>query len=689
MAVRIHIAGARNVTREDFLAAFAELKPQDASVVNGWCWIQASVWGVNSAKLDECLATLPGPCLRITSEDACRWRLRLFKQGQEPFSICHHFTRPGFEVSENSTEEADPPSPAMRADWLNRICAPEQAVGESEDYFGENAADEEEARAAMIGIADFLMDQREYFGERVPRELVARLLEMPYAGAMREYLSWHRKSLLDALKRFGIPHEEARVNATLAGESVSDREFEADLGNMPRFLADLGFGPQFESWVEELSQPVAEPEITDAEVSEFAAMVDQAPDFVVSAPDESPPRCALENVLACYLIAHYCDDTANVLFRVASKEDPAFLQTWKVSELGIFRIEGNTVLLQLFDNQMMFTLYTRDLLQKLIADLPDGAALEMITGSGKFEAGRQRYRGRVESGSWVIEKWGPPKVTAASLRDALALAIAIDGETPLLAESHAEIESVLESSRASVIFEEEQLSVDRKTYVCESWQRRELGALLFRYRFRDTWDVTAAEESDAAHFRDMQEINRKIEEQTKKFNAPITDDVIFDGVESQFVRGDIAALGARAQEAAPLIDSEFAEAGFRPLGDLCVVKLGPVVMRGYFDDGCCTFGVAYFSNFGVLAREFVSPLSGGATLTTTTSYAAPDTDAKRGIYVRVAPAKSAADLLVEHGKGIMKMAKRGLTPESIDPSLLGLTQAIDVFLQKHSAGEDY
>jgi len=256
MAVRIHIAGARNVTTEEFLAAFAELNPQSAEAVNGWCWLQASVWGVSGSKLDECLAKLSGPCLRVTSEDACRWYLRLFKQGLEPFALCHHFTFVRRGDIDEPGDEANPPSASDRAKWLELICPVLHASSASDDFFGELAAKDDDMRAEMTGMADFLMDQRTMFGSPTPRDLVARLLELPHPKALHEYFMWQLESLTRALARFEIPYDPKTIEATLMGHSISDREFEADLGNLPRFLADIGFGPQFESWVEEMSAPV-------------------------------------------------------------------------------------------------------------------------------------------------------------------------------------------------------------------------------------------------------------------------------------------------------------------------------------------------------------------------------------------------------------------------------------------------
>ncbi|MBM3501607.1 MAG: hypothetical protein FJX74_23380, partial [Armatimonadetes bacterium] len=114
MATRLHVAAARNVTLDEFTAAFARQFGErwgDVSISSegGWHWFTASVWGVGGGELDAALETLPGPALRITTEDACRWYLILRGGGQEPYVLPHHFTElRRRDEEEPRDDEADP-----------------------------------------------------------------------------------------------------------------------------------------------------------------------------------------------------------------------------------------------------------------------------------------------------------------------------------------------------------------------------------------------------------------------------------------------------------------------------------------------------------------------------------------------------------------------------------------------------
>lgn len=240
MATRIHIVGARNCSRKEFENAFRGIGPLRADCANGWLSARFSVWVVEEVAIDDCLRRLPGPGLRITSEDACRWHLRLFKQGETPYLSCHPFGSLIREDQGRLPEPAHVPSKALRKRWADLISPSSHNPSRNKDAWRNPDSDEQRTRNGMDGIAAFLFDMRTWFRTPLPRERVEQWLALPYCDAMTAFFEWQAQDITDALIRFGIPMQREAVEATLTGENLSALQFETDLGNMPRFLLDLG-----------------------------------------------------------------------------------------------------------------------------------------------------------------------------------------------------------------------------------------------------------------------------------------------------------------------------------------------------------------------------------------------------------------------------------------------------------------
>lgn len=249
MAVRIHVVGARNAAPGSFEAAFAGLNVPAAECANGWCWFQASVWSVETAPLDQCMSSLAGPCIRATSEDGCRWYLRLHTQGAAPWLMCCPFAH--LPRAETMASSGAVPAKAQRSRWLVQICPSKPPASDAAARTDAAIAATEKLRRELNETARVLFDQRLYAGSAVPRDAAERLLALPHLEAMRGYFAWLAGNVSDTMTRYGIPHDRERVIATLTGAGVSGAEFDSDLGNMPRFLADIGLGPVFEKWVED------------------------------------------------------------------------------------------------------------------------------------------------------------------------------------------------------------------------------------------------------------------------------------------------------------------------------------------------------------------------------------------------------------------------------------------------------
>ncbi|MHC4405309.1 MAG: hypothetical protein ACYTG0_37155, partial [Planctomycetota bacterium] len=225
MATRIHVVAARNLTSEQLRARFEEafgrerFEGADIQEAGGWVFFLGSVWTVAGEDLDEVLQTLPGPSLRITSEDASRWYLLLFAQDQEPFVLCHEFALIGATQSEDA-----------------------EAYERAMDFLRED--DEEPSRPF-----DDLAEDFESVGCPLPEEVKQRLRLLGYEEAVEGLFHWQAETLIEALGRFEIPHDPEEVRTVLTGENVTEAELDGDLGNLARFLMSIGMGDHFVQWL--------------------------------------------------------------------------------------------------------------------------------------------------------------------------------------------------------------------------------------------------------------------------------------------------------------------------------------------------------------------------------------------------------------------------------------------------------
>jgi ankyrin repeat protein len=127
------------------------------------------------------------------------------------------------------------------------------------------------------------------------------------------------------------------------------------------------------------------------------------------------------------------------------------------------------------------------------------------------------------------------------------------------------------------------------------------------------------------------------------------------------------------------VDADMTELGFLALGDLVSDRIKDVLVRGYGAEGAEAVAVWNLGPFGG-ARDFVSTLDDGSSLTTTT-HEETRTSAARRSYAR---ALVDAPSWVLHHKHALRVARRAAAlsarPQRAPATLAGLAAALDAFL---------
>lgn len=252
MSVRVHIVAARGMSADAFAVAFKDVGEIVVEHGDGWVWFQASVWGVSARELLGRLEGLPDTAMLLTTEDGCGWYLHLRKPGEEPFRIVHEFGV--FDEADEPTWEEEEDDDANFAVVDLDVDAPalpppgpeDRPLTISDDFFAPDMEHEEDEGEddACSPVESFLEEIR-FLGVTLPEEVIAEMDGASWRRCAEIYHRWQTDEILDALHRFGIPHNPEAIVALLACTSVSAGELESDLGNAPRFCMEIGLGQEF------------------------------------------------------------------------------------------------------------------------------------------------------------------------------------------------------------------------------------------------------------------------------------------------------------------------------------------------------------------------------------------------------------------------------------------------------------
>ncbi|MBM3475308.1 MAG: hypothetical protein FJX75_18760 [Armatimonadetes bacterium] len=668
MATRLHVTAGRNVTLEEFTAALARQFGErwgdvKVSSAGGWHWFTVSVWGVAGGELDEALERLPGPSLRITTEDNSRWYLILRGKGQEPYVLCHEFSASrGGEDTE--LEEVDLLH-FLRDDDSENLKTPPDPIEEVAESY------------ADLGVA-------------LPSDLIERLKGLSYRRAVTALCQHFAEATADALQRFGVPHDREEVIGCLTGATVDAREWDHDIGDLPRFLVALGFGGE---WRQTLDAQLAPPEYEACEPppppdprSRIDALLTRAGEMQAVPVRGGPAVVPLDRAIHVADIAWYCGEWLGAAWTLD-------LPTGAAGGLGLESgadtyvvVEGDRV--QIGEESVIpcHPNVDRSRLSVALQGLPAGAEIDLVTVGHepmdeKAEAARMRFKGTVEGGAWRIDRaW--PEAPGEAIEEAVELTVAVEGGQGLRARDEAEAEAIAEGAARHPMLDHRSTKREGLTFTRDSWAERYLALVVFRLRYSDIWNTKPYADEDEEMLGEWDELE-------KATTAPHAEEVLLEGQATRFYEADLGQLGKLDQEALVQAEAGMQALGLQPVGDVCCERAEAVLVRGYGAPGSLWWGVHMQAIDGQAYTEFVTRFADGACLTTTSNWSA-ESFPECGLFARVYGEADVARLHAKHLDGIDRVSvHRGTEPIAIEPTLLGLAQAMDDYLSSRGKGPGF
>ncbi|MDX9971970.1 MAG: hypothetical protein RBU21_03160 [FCB group bacterium] len=648
MSVRIHVAAAYEVDSQQFSAALEKAGGANAQQSGPWTWLQASVWGVDGAIIDGGLASLRVPAFRMTTVDGALWYLHLFHQGEEQFALTHFF---------NFLRPVDP---------------------------------------EHIGRKKFLTWLKDYedYGITVSKELSRELKDLPFDEARRRFVETQARDLCDAFVAVGIPFDREALTAVLTGDSVTDEELDWDIGDLPRFLDELGMPEVVPGWREEVESASAEADSAEAEEEYTPAftreLIEQwegdPPEPVEGGPLEYP----ITGLHQICRIAWFCEEDVEAAARVTYPQGALPAVDFSAAQYAHGWPDEETLLVgSKLNGGKWDTLMWTEEAGKFLRDLPDGSVLELFTAS-EYDIGRHRYCGPVNGGVWRIEAVSPP-ASREALEAAHDLSRYVDDTGPLKARSPEDAQAIADTAARLHMLGEPGI---KKPQIKGAslhlrgkdlyYERSYLALTAFRRWFADVWDTSVVQ-------ADLEESDQKWDEMIasvgKAFEAAV-DAAIPKG--AVVLKGKAAVWHTIERGADGVSDSiretdeAFADLGLRCLGDMTCSAVPGIQIRGYAVDDGTTVGVLMLSPMGEY-HDLVTYFEDGAVMTTTTTPNAHD-DPDRKLFKKHFKGADLKKMHANHIDHCEKLrAEHGL-PRALPTSLQGLAETMDEYLVRIGHG---
>ncbi len=93
----------------------------------------------------------------------------------------------------------------------------------------------------------------------LPADLQAEWQNLPFHQLHPRCIAWYRQTCLDAADRlsalfqeYGVECDRTQLSAILTGTACTAPELAWYVGNLPRFLSEIGLGEVFGNWQAEL-----------------------------------------------------------------------------------------------------------------------------------------------------------------------------------------------------------------------------------------------------------------------------------------------------------------------------------------------------------------------------------------------------------------------------------------------------
>lgn len=705
MAIRINATAIRNCPAGEVRAVMSDvIKPacppgEDCTPVgdqlqihehNGWTWFTTSVWGVSAGDLNRGLCRLARPALQFTTSDGDRWYLMIHGGPAGQVHFVHEFWA--------HRRDPDP------AEDEERLANAEEQ--EEEPEVDPELAFLEEDRPARADQPrtpfDVFADELGSIGAHIPDAFRAEVAALPYSQAVARYRRWHAEQVSAALTAAGILHDADAVRAVLLWETATSNEVEHDLGNLPRLLAVLGLGGEWDTWVGQAEAPPpdeAEEEYTpepppppEDHITPVLTIADQVTLSAVEGGSVALPLKEL-GLLSFPVSALAIDEVAGFVLTVTLPPDYDRSALTPPAEDGTDPVEitpdgfrlGRRNHLGLDRDVLRRHLGKR--LARLLYHLPAGSHLDIAFALDGYPELTQRYRGPVREEQWHITDTSPA-LTHAVLTEALDLSRTSE-EKKFRCRDEAEASVIVELTRRDPNLWTDNVERRGRNIRCKDDILGYLPRVIFRHRFAEFWDVATHDQCAAQQIEEsiaqQSAMRRAGVEAARRRAAPHDPEPLLEGRHGLYWRSDFAQLTELEQETREKVDQAMAELGFRHLGDLVAKKQRDIVLRVCGSADGLAYGILMGKRTMYLGCEFFTRFANNSTLTTTTN-GAVESHPATGLYYQVCPGFEVAALLAKHRWGIGRFhTHRGTDPVPLEMTLLGVAQEMDDAFNRRAA----
>jgi hypothetical protein len=699
MAKRIHVFAIRNTAPEVVREALTPLGNPEVNNVNGWCWFSSSVWGVASSKILEALQDLDGPLMLVTTEDACRWYLRLRQKGREAYIAMHEippcsqdedahdyndfdlFNEEFEEDEESGCVEVSFGTPPIPESALSPLTFTDPFFEPYVEEYDEDDEEEEEYDDSPLGE---LCESYASLGLPLSDALIERLRAEPDDKVQEAFRETHADEMQNALVAFGIPHDRHVVLDVLMGRTVTSVELDWDIGNLPRFLAALGLGEHFDKMVTDAE--IEERQLAEAEPENYAeGIVKKMATAKVTALTGGPLRVPMADVHLLFRAGYYTHKDMEAAFSACLPKGTVFSPPERVpSYLSVRETEGRLDI-GCSSNDVFLVPASCAKLAKLLGALPNGTSLALHLKSDVVPS--QQFQGTIQGEAWCLESSAPP-LSATSLAEAIELFRDALAKQPLIAENDAEARAILEAAKTDYVLHDLPITQDGLTFTVARRWFNALATLFFRHRFGHLWDCSVAITEDKQSVENWRAFNQGLEESER---LPVHEEVFLEGRATKIYEADMEAA-SRDEELTeeikklPARFKALAALGFDHLGNLVCEKVGKCVICAFANADESAFMAHYVWPYGTAWQDCFTPFKDGTSLTTTNGMN-EGSITKLRILAHTCESKAPKKLMEAHRTGMDILKKQGIEEVRFNPSLEGFAQSLDDFLVKRLAEE--
>ncbi|WP_406697885.1 hypothetical protein V5E97_03440 [Singulisphaera sp. Ch08] len=647
---------------------FPTLPEERFASSHSWAWlrfdptvVEEERWIAQAER--EPLGKARRPFLVIRGEADRSWRISLYSPKQEPLHLAFHhdFYRPPTQPLEDLLDELDATVP--------------------EDF---------QTMKEEVGKGSGTSSTRLKSLDAVKKAQAKRV------GA------W-----INARDDFGDGDQARRV---LSGKACSPGERLGPFNVLPQFLDTLSLGKAFgtEDSAWQVGPEAGSVGSFDRSRSLYATV--PRAELIAGGPIELP----VDDLARFWLLPWFCETDSETDLLIVPKAGTRLRLPRTDGSVEVHR-RGAQTYIEITWNPPGRRVSTYRELCQAIAAAPAGTTIEFIAGrmpeddsdDASLQAGDQRYLGSLTDQGTFLLTHSSVAANPADFLAAMEICRQIDQPKPsFVMPSEQDARGVLELARGTDWFVDAGALPRVKGKSVTAASRDEAMTtmmMVFRKRFEaGPWNTIGGQQQDEVSHQEWETAIQEVEKSlAKAFAAPEGGDIILETERAIFRSADWSKMnvgfldaldtlcGPCEQEDMPPtpteklwpIDRAFTNLKFTRLGDVHCNRFGELYLRGYAGPSGDTFAAIAVGTLGQFAFEFVTPLAGGGSLTTSTTPDLKDKP-KAGIYKRSFPTLTPAALYQEHRSALAKLTAAHAEAQPIEATTEGFCRALDDYIKR-------